>query len=148
MARDNDYTILFSCREKIREMLEKKTGINKIFDALKELGFSGNRQKLVNWMEETGLRTKPQRIVKPKGPSTEEVLASLTEDFLAPGEKHRRKRPVLRHWKARKRTILIFRNRKKPCASPKCRDGKKFRFSLEIEGLEKIFFEGLALPKK
>lgn len=148
MARDNDYTILSSCREKIREMLDKKTGINKIFDALKELGFSGNRQKLVAWMEETGLRTKRQRIVKPKGPSAEDVLATLAENFLAPGEKFRKKRPVLRHGKKRKRPILIFRNRTPACKRPKCKDGKKIRISLEIEGLEKILFEGSALPKK
>lgn len=77
MENDNDYIILESCESKIREMLNARTGINKIFAALKNMGFSGNRIKLVSWLEEKGLWIKRMRRAPKIGLSSTEVLNEL-----------------------------------------------------------------------
>lgn len=76
MAVD-DFQMLEMAESDIRQMLDRRTPIATIFEALKNRGFSGNRQKLIGWLESRRLWTKRTRVVTRRGASALEVSEAI-----------------------------------------------------------------------
>lgn len=73
----DDYRFLEEAETSIKGMLASRTSLAVIFRVLKNRGFSGNRQKLVAWLEGRGLWEKRQRRVEKRGVSEWEVDAAI-----------------------------------------------------------------------
>lgn len=145
---DADILMLHSTQDRIRGMLESGMSADIIFRGLKAIGFSGNKRKLMAFLENKGLWTRRSH------PRTGKSIASASEALVAEqlmagmkaGNEHSSRQGKRISWKARKPRKCVIRSFNRGRKSLRhCKDKGGFagikemiaRIEARISGLQK-----------